>query len=135
MNWMRVRLTMRAWLELALYDLAIAREGFGRIHRQLERQGVSNRHRGVSSEALCAAVDLAACFYVKRVYCLQRSAVAVRMLRQRGIAASLVIAYRPSPFFSHAWAEVAGKIVNDSTPYSEQLTVLYRQEPRRKGRR
>src|ERR1043166_875945 len=128
MSWMRARLAMRAWLRLALYDLAIARQGFGRVHRQLERLGVSKRRRSVSSEAICAAVELAACFYVKRVYCLQRSAVAVRMLRQSGIAASLVILYRSSPFFSHAVVEVDAQIVGDSPAYSERLTVLYRQE-------
>jgi hypothetical protein len=51
------------------------------------------------------------------------------MLRQNGIAATLVIAHRPAPFFAHAWVEVDGLIVNDSPAYAEQLTVLYRQTP------
>jgi hypothetical protein len=37
-----------------------------------------------------------------------------------------VIGYRPSPFFSHAWVEVDGRIVNDSPVYQERLFVLER---------
>jgi hypothetical protein len=42
------------------------------------------------------------------------------------VAAEMVIGYRPSPFFSHAWVEVNGSIVNDSPAYQEKLLVLER---------
>jgi len=122
-----MRLTIRAWIELALHDWRIFRGGFGKIHRQLMRQRVATRRRKPQSAAdLCHAVNLAACFYFRRVQCLQRSAVTVRLLRMHGIDAHLVIAYRPSPFFGHSWTEVDGEIINDSPAYAEQLIVLYR---------
>jgi len=132
MNWMRTRLTIRAWVELVLYDARIALGGFRSIQRSLKKQRVSAGHPGQTTGIVCTAVDLAACLYVKPVHCLQRSTVTVRMLRQNGIAASLAIAYRPAPFFAHAYVEVDGRIVNDSPAYAEQLTVLYRQTPVRK---
>jgi hypothetical protein len=49
----------------------------------------------------------------------------VRLLRKRGVVARLVIGYRPVPYFFHAWVEVNGQIVNDSTTYQDRLQVLY----------
>jgi len=62
-------------------------------------------------------VSLAACFYWKPVRCLQRSVAAMRLLRKCGIDGRLVIGYRPSPFFSHAWVEVmaASSMTRQST--------------------
>jgi len=37
-----------------------------------------------------------------------------------------VIGYRAAPFFSHAWVEVAGRVVNDSPIYQMRLQVLER---------
>ena len=68
---------------------------------------------------------LATCLYWKPVLCLQRSVCAVRLLRSHGVAARLVIGYRPSPFFSHAWVEVDGRVVNSSPAYKTRLRVLY----------
>jgi hypothetical protein len=49
----------------------------------------------------------------------------VRLLRKHDVVARLVIGYRPVPFFSHAWVEVNGRVVNDSPAYRERLQVLY----------
>jgi len=57
---------------------------------------------------------------------LQRSIVTARVMRRHGIPAEVVIGYRPSPFFSHAWVEVAGRVVNDSPAYQRRLRVLER---------
>ena len=57
---------------------------------------------------------------------MQRSIVTARVMRRRGIPAEVVIGYRPEPFFSHAWVEVAGRVVNDSSTYQCRLAVLER---------
>ncbi len=72
------------------------------------------------------AVDEACVWYVKRAPCLQRSAVATRLLRRHGVPAELVIGYRPIPFESHAWVEVGGQIVNDRPQYKKFFAVLER---------
>jgi hypothetical protein len=116
---------MRALWELACYDLVNATIGFQRICRQVEKQRVASRAFQTETESLvCEAVSLAACFYYKPVHCLQRSAVATRLLRKSGINGRLVIGYRPAPFFSHAWVEVDGRVVNDSPAYKDRLHVL-----------
>ena len=119
-------IVIRAFVQLMRYDCETALWGFSRVQRQLARQRpllVSDDEALVA--AVCDAVVLAACFYWKPVLCLQRSVCAVRLLRARGQAARLVVGYRPVPFFSHAWVEVNGRVVNDSPAYRQRLQVLY----------
>jgi Transglutaminase-like superfamily len=127
MNSTRCWLTLRAWFELARYDLANTLLGLRDMSSQLGPQcavvGPPDQRR---ANMLCEAVDLAACFYIKRVRCLQRSSVLVRLLRKHGINGLLVIAYRPTPFLMHAWAEVGGRIVGDSSAYHKLLRVLHK---------
>jgi hypothetical protein len=118
-------LCLRALWQLHRYDLVNATLGFQRIHRQVARRRVASRPSQPGLEAIvCEAVSLAACFYWKPSFCLQRSVVTTLLLRKNGIDARLVIGYRPSPFFSHAWVEVDGRVVNDSPTYKERLQIL-----------
>ena len=118
-------LVVQAMAEMLRYDLLHCLLGFRRIYKDVERQPVVRRRPEPDAEArVCEAVTLATCLYFKRVFCLQRSAVAARLLKKSGVEASLVIGYRPSPFFSHAWVEVNGRVVNDSPAYKERMHVL-----------
>jgi len=120
-----VLLVVRAFWELMKYDVLNTLLGFRSIYRGVEGQRVRKNCPDPSVTArVCNAVSLAACLYFKRVLCLQRSAVATRLLRKLGIDGRLVIGYRPSPFFSHAWVEVANRVVNDSPGYKERMRVL-----------
>lgn len=120
-----VQLVIRALWQLVLYDLIDAALGFQHVYRHVERQRVVQHAFHPAEETLvCDAVSVAACLYWKRVFCLQRSVAATRLLRKSGIQACLVIGYRPSPFFSHAWVEVHGRVVNDSPGYKERMHVL-----------
>ena len=74
---------------------------------------------------VCDAVLTATCVYWKPVLCLQHAVCVVRLLRARGVGARLIIGYRVEPFFSHAWVEVEGRVVNDSPAYQSQLHVLH----------
>jgi hypothetical protein len=116
---------LRALWEIARYDVVNFTRGFQCIYQQGTQYQVAARTFHAETERLvCEAVSLAACFYYKPVRCLQRSVAATRLLRNSGIHARLVIGYRPSPFFSHAWVEVDGRVVNDSPAYKERLHVL-----------
>ena len=122
-----VLLTLRALWELARYDLVRVTRGFEYSHQRLAKQKINSLPRdGVTETFVCDAVTLASCFYVKPVLCLQRSLVAARLLKKYGIAAEMVIGYRPVPFTSHAWVEVDGRVVNDSPGYKQRMQVLSR---------
>ena len=120
----RMRLVCSALYELARYEMIVSLRGSGRILQQLRRQ--STKPRATDQEQrICDAVLLATCFYFKPVLCLQRAACTVRLLRRYGIVARLVIGYRPSPFFSHAWVEVDGRVVYGSPAYQKRLLPLH----------
>ena len=119
-------LMCRALYEIARYEVVVSLRGSGRILSQLKRQSIAARPTNQELEkAICDAVHLATCFYWKPVLCLQRAVCTVRLLRRHGIFARLVIGYRPSPFFSHAWVEVDGRVVYGSAAYQKRLLPLH----------
>ena len=118
-------LVLRALYEIALYDVIVSVRGVGRILRRLRRQRVLEKPCSQElQQMICDAVLLATCFYWKPVLCLQRSVATTRLLRKYGINAQLTIGYRPSPFFSHAWVEVHGRVVYGSAAYRTRLQTL-----------
>jgi transglutaminase superfamily protein len=122
----RAWLAFRALFELARYEAIVHLRGSGCILRQVRLQTVAANPDGANIErAICDAILLATCLYWKPVLCLQRAVCTVRMLRSHGLAAQLMIGYRPSPFFSHAWVEVNGRVVYGSAAYQQRLQVLH----------
>ena len=120
-----VCLVLRALCEFARYDIVLRLFGFAYVQRQVRNWLPAPKASRLDlATEFCDAVQLATCFYWKPVLCLQRSVCAVRLLRKRGIAGKLVVGYRPAPFFSHAWVEVDGLIVNGSPAY-QRLQILY----------
>ena len=118
-----VVLVVRAWCELVRFDLLRALSTGSTLRlRRVAPRGQTDAER---TSAVCNAVATAACLYWKPVLCLQRSVCVARLLRARGVAARLVIGYRPDPFLSHAWVEVDDRVVNDSPMYRQRLLVLY----------
>lgn len=122
----QVRLVFRAFYELARYEVIISLRGSGCILSQLKMQSIAAKPASHELEqAICDAVLLATCFYWRPVLCLQRAVCTVRLLRRHGIVARLVIGYRPTPFFSHAWVEVDGRVVYGSPAYQKRLRLLH----------
>ncbi|HEY6766670.1 MAG TPA: lasso peptide biosynthesis B2 protein [Candidatus Sulfotelmatobacter sp.] len=118
-------LVFRALCEITRYEVIVSLRGIGCILRQLRQQRVSQKPCTEELQrAICDAILLATCFYWKPVLCLQRSVCTVRLLRKYGIDARLAIGYRPSPFFSHAWVEVNGRVVYGSAAYQQRLQSL-----------
>jgi hypothetical protein len=125
MTWWRVWLVIRALGELARFDIHYAWRGFAAIERELKRHPVSATDRSDLEGLACDALALASSIYFKPVFCLQRSACAVRLLRDYGRNAKLVIGYRPVPFLSHAWVEIDGRVIRDSRAYQQQMQILH----------
>ena len=123
----RIVLAARALWELCRYDLVAATSGFQGVHRKLQGLACGRRSsRSGMETVVLRTVAAMSSFYWKPVLCLQRSVVTVRLLRQYGIEAQVVIGCRSAPFASHAWVEVNGCVVNDSSGYQQKLRVLER---------
>jgi hypothetical protein len=119
-------LIVKALYELTRYEAIVWLGGSGCALRQIAKQSIAARPVIDGLErTICDAVLLATSFYWKPVLCLQRSLCTVRVLRKHGIAARLVIGYRSSPFFSHAWVEIDGRVAYGSAAYQKRLHVLH----------
>ena len=122
----KMGLVLRALYEIVRYEAVLSLRGSGHILSELKRQSTLAKAANAELETtICDAVLLATCFYWKPVLCLQRAVCTVRLLRQHGIHARLVIGYRPSPFFSHAWVEVNGRVLYGSAAYQKRLLPLH----------
>lgn len=125
----KARLYARVLWELLRYDLLFAWRGIRGVRpRRVPTRGAGGveLESAFSEGGICEAVRAVAPFYWKPIRCLQRSIVTARLMRDRGVQAEVVIGYRAAPFFSHAWVEVAGRVVNDSPVYQVRLQVLER---------
>jgi hypothetical protein len=109
--------------ELARFDILLRCRGLRAVRDPCRR---AHGDLEVAPEVVRDAFRAVAPLYWKPIRCLQRSIVTARVMRRHGIPAEVVIGYRPSPFFSHAWVEVAGRVVNDSPAYQRRLHVLER---------
>jgi hypothetical protein len=120
-------MVVRALWELTAHNLLATASGFQGVYSRLARTRVTNlaARPEVESEVF-RAVGLAVSLFPRRVWCLQRSAVTVRLLRKYGSKADFVVGYRPEPFFSHAWVEIDGRVVNGDRGYQRQLAILMR---------
>ena len=123
-----ILLSACAYVVLVAIDALMQLGGFRRLHRLVQNFPVRRRTRDDAKTAhrICGAVDRAASYYVKRAWCLQRSAAAVCLLRLAGYPAELVIGARRTPFYAHAWAEIGAQVVNDETAVQTYYGVLER---------
>jgi hypothetical protein len=115
-----------ALCEFLRYDILVAIGGFPLVRKTMPRSPKAGSRADEPCRLVCEAITRAATLYWKPVLCLQSAMVTARLLRRRGIAAEVVIGCRPEPFFSHAWVEANGRVVNDSPLYQQQLPALAR---------
>lgn len=120
-------LTLQVVWELFFYDFLKAVAGFQAVHGRAARR--PRRRRSPPPEldtVVPRVVSAASAFYWKPVLCLQRSVVAVSVLKKHGVAAEVVIGCRHAPFVGHAWVEVEGRAINDSPGYRQKMSILER---------
>jgi Transglutaminase-like superfamily len=108
------------WLLISFDCIALVAR-FNGVYRWVNSSpiGKPSLYRPPVVDEICAVVNLACSYYPKTAACLQRSAVAARMLLRRGVPAHVVIGIQQFPFASHAWVEVHGVVVNDKPKVKE----------------
>jgi Transglutaminase-like superfamily len=118
---------LRAYLMLIRFDLYLARRDFDALHKRVSSCRVKTGSAAAeASSRICSAMDLACIWYWKEVFCLQRSAATVCLLRHFGVSAQMVIGAQRLPFKAHAWVEVDGRVINDKPYAPEMYAVLDR---------
>lgn len=122
------RETFGAFLGLLAFDLMLKLGGFQRLIRRVEHWPTTSPR--TTDREICGRVrgmvDRAQMYYPKKAMCLQHSAVVTCLLRRRGVPAEMVLAAQNFPPKAHAWAEVAGTVVNDDSSVKSEYRVLRR---------
>jgi hypothetical protein len=120
--------TFIAFIALVAFDLLLKLAGFPYLIKTVERWPTTEP-RSTDVE-ICrrvrASVDRAQMYYPKKAMCLQHSAVVTCLLRRRGVPAQMVLAAQEFPPKAHAWAEVAGRVVNDNDSVKNEYLTLKR---------
>jgi hypothetical protein len=122
---------LMAWLLLVATGLVVTVGGFAAT-RGLVSRWPRRRHAAAAARRTAltleirAALRRACTFYVKRTWCLQKSAVLACMMRSHGIPADLVIGVRKMPFQAHAWVESDGEVVNGAPTFKTTFMVMER---------
>jgi hypothetical protein len=120
-------LFFQALLELARHDYFLLRNDFAALHTKVHLLPVANRRVQLdASQQICRSVAEACTWYPKESLCLQRSSVAVILLRRYGIPAEMVIGAQRSPLRAHAWVEVEGRVINDRPEVQAAYLVVDR---------
>ena len=122
------RETFSAFIGLLVFDLLLKFGGFQTLIKKVERWPVAEPR--TADREIClrvrGMVDRAQMYYPKKAMCLQHSAVVTCLLRRRGVPAEMVLAAQTFPPKAHAWAEVAGEVVNDNNSVKSEYRVLKR---------
>jgi hypothetical protein len=120
-------LVPQAFLSLIKHDLFLWRHDFAALHTKTHLLPVAPQQPGLNDiEKITQSVAYACIWYPKKVLCLQRSSVAVALLRRYGIHAEMVIGAQRLPLKAHAWVEVSGRVVNDKPEVQTDYFVMER---------
>jgi hypothetical protein len=120
-------LFLQAFLHLVQHDIFLWRHDFAALHSKVHLLPLASRTpNNGDTEAICRAVAYACIWYPRPVLCLQRSAVAVALLRRYGIRAEMVIGAQRLPLKAHAWVEVDGIVVNDKPEVQTDYLIMER---------
>ena len=121
----RRRETLAAFWRLFAFDLLLRTRGFEALVQRVESWPTSEPQTTDTDvcRRVCAAVNRAQMYYPKKAMCLQHSAVVTCLLRRNGVPAEMVLAAQEFPPKAHAWADVAGTVMNDS----QQVKTRYRE--------
>lgn len=100
--------TLEALAEFVRCDVTIGRADLRGLQRWIEGCQRNQTRRADAAEIArtFASVTRAAVCYPRASLCLARAAVATRLLRRRGVAATFVVGVRHTPFAAHAWVEI-----------------------------
>jgi hypothetical protein len=111
-----VILFFQALFMLLAYDVLNVLCRFQTLYSMVKGWNVTGRPAQWDiTDRVCTAVNYACVWYPKRALCLQRSFVTTYLLRKHGVFAQMVLGAQKLPFKAHAWVEVEGKAINETS--------------------
>ena len=122
---------IKAFFELAKMHRTMKRGGINGILNKIKKLSSSNAklHQPTDQEVnrLAAAVDAASLLYPKKTFCLAWASTFVLLALQKNWSCNLAIGIQTNPFYAHAWAQMAGKVIHDDPVIAKVLSVILKE--------
>lgn len=116
---------------LAIYTLwicnrIISRGGLQGIYNYLNRLKVKYiiEYDSEIINRTISTLNNAYYLFSKKNNCLIYSFALITLLNRMGVVENLILGVRTRPFFSHAWVECNGNIINDDVKLCGKLSVI-----------
>lgn len=116
-------LFVRALFILLTYDLLSMVCRFQTLHSMVQHWEVVGSPQQNTIDRICTSVNYACIWYPKQALCLQRSFVTTYLLRKHGVPARMVMGVQKLPFKAHAWVEVDGQAINETSNVQAKYAV------------
>lgn len=114
-------------VRILYYSKNIEKKGMAWIYNNNGRKLKFQTQPQDSETRIREAINIVSSVFHKNMFksdCLTYSFTLKKMLDSRHVDATLVIGVRTQPFYSHAWVEVGGNIVNDDPDLRDKLSVI-----------
>lgn len=102
--------------------------GFYGVMEYLHRERKNIKHEQgdvVFNESVMHHLNKAYPYSKNKSNCLTYSFCLASMLTRKSFNAKLIIGVRTKPFFSHAWVEINGVVINDDANIRNKLSVIW----------
>lgn len=76
---------------------------------------------------LASIIDAATILYSQKTFCLAWATTFVVMAFKKNWSCNLVIGIQTNPFYAHAWAESAGRVIHDDPIIAKVLSIILRE--------
>lgn len=120
-------LLCRSIWTLTMAGLIIKSGGYALVVKALRRNSQNicvTAIRSVGTDEIMAHINKVFIFDFSNNRCLTYSLTLYLMARRMGLPAKLMVGVRTRPFFSHAWVELDGVIINDDPELREKLSII-----------
>ena len=122
---------IKAFFELAKTHRTMKRGGINGILDAIKKNQANhtNPYQPTDQEVgkLAAAIDAASLLYPKKTFCLAWASTFVLLALQKNWSCNLAIGIQTNPFYAHAWAQMAGKVIHDDPVIAKVLSVILKE--------
>ncbi len=134
----KIIIYIRAFFLVLIIERRLKKEGFNYLYKKYLKPISLPKVRKLDQsdkkyiENVIVAVDKVCFMFFKNARCLHNSVAAYHIFEKKGIPMDLVIGVRKKPFYSHAWIEYNGHVINDWKENLEGLHIQFNTNDYRK---
>ncbi|WP_208952592.1 lasso peptide biosynthesis B2 protein [Rahnella sp. ChDrAdgB13] len=119
---------LMTYIKIKKCERILIKKGFNGVMESLRRERRNIKYKQenlVFNESAMHHLNKAYPYSKNNSNCLTYSFCLASMLTRKNFNAKLIIGVRTKPFFSHAWVEINGVVINDDVEIRNKLSVIW----------